>query len=217
MKKLLLFCLTIMFGLATYAQIGINTTKPDATLHIEGNLIVTNTGGETLAGEPITATKVLGLDENGNIIALTLDTNIYIEDNIIKSYTSKERVGSIPVFPAGEQHNVSLIIFPGGTNGGKSVIRMSNGGTGAYISITGFDVGEFGGPAAADGFSVWLYASDNDLKLRNEDIGSSPENRIAAPGGEDVDVNENGMIRIMYDATIQRWVVMTQDSDDDDD
>ncbi len=205
MKKLLFFFLTLVFTVPSIAQVGINTTRPDATLHVEGNLIISDTGGMTMEGEPIEATKIVGIDDDGNIVELTTDENLYLENNIIKTVDRKERIGDLPVFSGSEAHNVSLIVFPGGSNGGRSVIRLRHDS--GVFDITGFDVGELGGPAAADGYTAWLYAVTDDVILKAEDNGSDPENRIAA--NNDFTIEQYQMVKIMYDSLLQRWVVMS--------
>ncbi|WP_432410142.1 hypothetical protein [Rasiella sp. SM2506] len=205
MKKLIFFTLIIVFSTSTYAQIGINTTNPQATLDIEGTVRIKNTKGKTLDGENIIATKIVGLDEQGNIVELTTDTNVYLENNIIKTVERKVELGSLPEFSGGQANNVSLIVFPGGSNGGKTVIRLQHD-TGNF-DITGFDVGELGGPAAADGYTVWLFAVDGDVNLRAENNGSTAVNRIAA--NNDITIEQFQMVKILYDGVLQRWVIMS--------
>ncbi|RDK83257.1 hypothetical protein [Marinirhabdus gelatinilytica] len=205
MRKLLLFSLTVVIGYTAYAQVGINTTRPDATLHVDGNLIITDTGGTTLEGESIEATRIVGIDDDGNIVEITTDENLYLENNVLKLVERKKEIGDIPTLLAPVVNNISLIIFPGGSNGGKSIIRVRN--LFGDSQITGIDVLLMGGPAAADGTTVWLYPVDGDLTLKSNSILSLPFNRILSEN--DVVIERYKMVQLLYDGSLQRWVIMS--------
>ncbi len=76
------------------------------------------------------------------------------------------------------------------------------------MDITGFDVSGLGGPALADGTMAWIYPVSGQIKLLVADPASNVENQIMA--SEDIEVKQYGMVQIMYDGDLQKWVVMTK-------
>lgn len=204
MKNFTLLLACLFIGFSSLSQVGINTTEPTSTLDVNGNIRVRNIEGGS--ENEIIATQVVGLDEEGNFVRIEVSDNIYLENNELRIVERKADVGQIPVFTGTRANNVSLIIWPGGANSSKSVIRIEHS-TGD-LEITGFDVSGFGGPAAADGVTVSLYPTDGRLKLLINNTDSAEENRIQNTNGVVV-IQQYEMMRIMYDGTLQRWVIMS--------
>lgn len=110
----------------------------------------------------------------------------------------------------------------GGTSvGSPSVISVSSGsvnnnfniGSGNFAHISGsnsnFDITGIAG--GTDGKIIVLYNSDNgSMRLKNENSGSSAENRILTlkAGGADATTVAQGVITLAYDGTAQRWIVI---------
>lgn len=63
-KKTLLFIISFSLGLS-YAQVGVNTEDPQATLHIEGDLIISNTSPKSNDNSTL---KPLFVDPDGNVV-----------------------------------------------------------------------------------------------------------------------------------------------------
>lgn len=212
MKNLTYLLPCLLLGVTGFSQVGINTTNPTSTLDVNGTVRVRSLGQNIETGPELPpeheATRIMGLDDDGNFVKVELDENIYLDNNVLKSVDRKAEIGTLPNFNAPRANNVSLIIWPGGANSGKSVIRIEN--LQGDIEITGFDVSGLGGPALADGTMAWLYAVDGKVKLKIDDNNSDPENQIKAYS--DIEIKQYGMVQIMYDGVLQRWVVMSKKS-----
>ena len=71
-----LLCISIFVGLSTLhlsAQVGINTTNPQETLHVVGTARI-----ETTNQTGVTTTKISGLDNSGTIREINIGSNFFI-------------------------------------------------------------------------------------------------------------------------------------------
>ncbi|MDC7996146.1 hypothetical protein [Altibacter sp. HG106] len=194
----------------TFAQVGIGTTEPTSMLDVDGGIRIRITDSDGLRNsrdQEIQALFVIGVDDEGNFIQVKVDENLTLQDNELRAYDRKKEVGDVPDFNTnGRVNNASLLIWPGGANGQKAVIRLRN--SQGDLEFTGIAGGE-------DGMVVWLYPTDGDLELKRNSTYSDPENRFELQ--TDVDVEQYSMVQLMYDGTIQRWVLMHFDSRDNND
>ena len=191
MRKLLAPAI-IMFTVLGYSQVGINTTSPQATLDVNGSLRITNTSDIT-----VTSTKLTGLSENGTVRDISIGSNLLLVNNTISAKSGLDYSFGSVTFSVKKNHNVDLLLGPGETNEGKSIIRINN--TSGDTEITGIKAGY-------DGQSLWIYPQSGKIDLLGNDTNSSALNRIE-------ENNKNGgkiysMIQIVYDGTRGKWIIM---------
>ena len=203
MRNIIAIVLLLFVGIQMQAQVGVNTKNPQATLDINGTLRVQTRS--MVNGE---VKKLLGVDEQGVIIEVELDENLYIEDNVVKYNGRKESVYSMPAFAANDAANLAGIIWPGGAGNGKSVVRIEN--LFNDLEITGIDVSLFPTPMDAHGYTISLYNISGELNLKSEDNTSLNENQFILSDGNDVNIKQYEMIKLMYDGILQKWIVMSK-------
>ncbi|NND89210.1 MAG: hypothetical protein HKM28_08215 [Flavobacteriaceae bacterium] len=197
----LFLCVFVTFS--SWSQVGIGTTNPQATLDVNGTFRV-----QMRQSDELQAVKVVGVTEDGVYLDLEMDDNIFIKDNVLSVRERTMDVGDIPVISAPAVHNMNMILFPGGANRNKTVIKIVTL-TATDIDLTGLNVlTGFATPMDAHGLVVWLYPTTGDVTLKHEDLLSFPQNRFRLPDNNDVDVRQYEMIRLMYDGEMQRWVRM---------
>ncbi len=195
MKKITLLLLFVM-AYSGYAQVGINTTKPTTTLDVNGTMRLRGVKSSSYADD-VEAVRVVGIDADGNLVEVEIDENLILENNRIRAIDSKVRMGSTSVINIGTVNNLGLIILPGEPNDDKRLIRiLSSVGN---VDVTGIVAGE-------DGQTIWVMAYDGTVRLRGSNAGSDPENRFAHTGN--VTLQQYEMVQLLYDATLQKWLVM---------
>lgn len=198
MKYFLLIITIIPFCVLQAQGVGINTIDPLATLHVNGNFMF----------EPklsVTPTRLVGVLENGgarefelgeafNItdgtleVTETVDPNIFLIGDIDQSLTSGI-----------SQYN-NYDIGLGDINSDKAVIRFT-GETAGY-TVTGFSGGY-------DGRIVYYFNSQNQsVTFYNLNSASNIENQIITGSGANVSINNIGMAEFIYDASIQKWILV---------
>lgn len=197
MKKLIyIFVITPFF---LNAQVGINTTNPQATLHVDGTFRVSQTTSTT-------STKLSGFDVNGNIGEITLGTNLELDGNTLNvagSTNSNTHVEmatiTLPTGSNGEKfHNLDIQLST--TNSSKTAFLLV-GRTTSY-KITGISGG-------TDGRRIILFNIINkSLSILNEDEDSLPENRIMNLAGNHSTANQ-GAYEFVYSSSLQRWIMLS--------
>lgn len=200
MKNLAPLFIALLFVVQTFSQVGINTTEPTATLDVDGNIRVRDMNSSITNSE---AEKIVGLDEDGNFVVIEVDENIILEDNKLRVVENRYRFANTETLFEEIINNLDLIILPGEPNDDKKVIRIITSLTLRSpigdVDITGIQAGE-------DGQTVWLMAYTGKVRLVGESILSDPENRFLINGM--VQLQQYDMIQLLYDATLQRWLVM---------
>ena len=194
MKKLLLTLAMLYAAAPLFAQVGINTTEPTATLDIDGNLRVR---GMKELQQQYQATKILGVDNEGNFVEVEVGENVVLENNTLRAVERRVRFESTTEINVEVIHNLSLVILPGDPNDDKRVMRIIT--SGGDVDITGIAAGE-------NGQVIWLLAYTGNVKLLGSNTGSDPENRFLMPNT--VVINQYQMVQLVYDATLQKWLIM---------
>jgi hypothetical protein len=183
-----------------FSQVGVGTTNPQETLHVNGTLRITNTNQES-----VDAIKIGGLDENGTYREIILGTNLSLKNNVISATSApKYTFGSITLTSA-NNHNVDLLLDPGEANDGVNIIRVYGlGSSSSTRKITGIKAG-------VDGQVIWLYPQlpMASLELMPNNSNSLPANRILPADKMTPKTDENEMIKLIYDAQRSRWLVMS--------
>ena len=178
----------------SFSQVGINTTQPSATLDVNGNIRVREMKSNFADYQAI---KIVGLDSIGNFVEVEIDENVILEENKLRVVENKYRFAETQPITTTIVHNLSLIILPGEPNDDKKVIKIIT--SGGDINLTGIEAGE-------DGQTVWLLPYTGKVKLLGMDAGSDPENQFMFTGMRQV--LQYGMIQLLYDGTLQKWLVM---------
>jgi len=194
MKKLLLTLAVLCSVSPLLSQVGINTTEPTATLDIDGNLRVR---GMKDSQQEIFATKILGVDDEGNFVEVEVGENVILENNTLRAVERRVRFESTTEINVEVIHNLSLVILPGDPNDDKRVMRIITDG--GDVDITGIVAGE-------DGQVIWLLANTGKVKLLGSHAGSDPENRFLMPNN--VTLSQFEMVQIVYDGALQKWLIM---------
>jgi hypothetical protein len=196
MKNLAPLFIALLIAVQAFSQVGINTTEPTATLDVDGNIRIRQMNS-TLTSS--VAEKVVGMDEDGNFVLIEVDENVILQENKLRVVENRYRFSSVTVIGA-ELNNMDLLILPGEPNDDKKVIRIHTpAALRTPIEITGILAGD-------DGQTVWLYPQTGSIKLMGLDNASDPENQFMIPG--QLTLQQYDMIQLMYDANLQKWVVM---------
>lgn len=192
MKNYLVIFLMLLFCGVSIAQVGVNTTDPTSTLDVNGTLRV-----RTLtisASQP--ATKIVGVDADGNLTEVEGGRNIQIEENVINADTRTYTIDrSLDTFTTEFINN--LIVFPGGPATGSGIVRINT--TFPITFLTGIE-------AAPDGTVVVLYPANGILTLLPLNPLSLPQNQIMP--NADLTVPLGQTVQLFYNAVIQKWIVM---------
>jgi hypothetical protein len=195
MKKLAPLFIALLFAFQAFSQVGINTTEPTATLDVDGTIRVRKMNSSFTNS---VAVKIVGLDEDGNFVLVDVDENIILEDNKLRAVERTYRFANVTVI-GGDLNNLDLLILPGEPNDDKKIVRIYHLGHGSNVTITGLLAG-------GDGQTVWIYAQSGSIKLVGLDNASDPENQFMISG--QITIQQYEMIQVMYDAILQKWVVM---------
>ena len=202
MNKFIILFIVLLAGLNGKAQIGIGTTDPQETLHVDGDVIVD--------GYATSDTNALvGADDDGTLTTLNLGNNLIIENNeltLVRSTTfgiGDMDISGISIFGL-HVHNLDLQLGPGEINEGKTVIKVF--GTPENIKLTGIQDG-------TDGMHLFFYhtASQNIQFLDQTDTNSLlslPQNRINVLATSEV-ISGPGCVELIYDGTSQRWLFLS--------
>ena len=195
MKKYLLTALLCSFTVIGFAQVGVNTTEPEESLHVAGTLRVENTG-------TVTTTKILGRDDKGTVGTINVGEHITITNNtLISSGSSDYGIVNYPVsasVPGTQFHNIDLDLDA--DNLYKVVIRLT-GATSSY-EFTGIQGGSDGRHI------VLLNVTTENFKLVHEDSNSLPENRIWTLGNSFEATSGMGAMELVYDGVLERWLII---------
>lgn len=201
MIKIILALLFVHITSVSIGQVGIGTTSPQETLHINGTLRIDSTDQPT-----VFTTKLFGLNADGTLREIGVGTNLSLVSNVLSASGSggsafDHSFGSIDLVDLDEHNDVNLMIGPGGLNEGKTIIKInrlvqpSKG-----VSITGFVAGY-------DGQHIWIYAQNGSVTLK-------PQDAAALIAANRIEVNTKtgakiwGMIELVYDGLKSRWVIM---------
>ena len=202
MNKFIILFIVLLAGLNGKAQIGIGTTDPQETLHVDGDVIVD--------GYATSDTNALvGADDDGTLTTLNLGNNLIIENNeltLVRSTTfgiGDMDISGIIVFSL-FVHNLDLQLGPGEINEGKTVIKVY--GTPGNIKLTGIQDG-------TAGMHLFFYhtASQNIQFMDQTDtnsLSSLPQNRINVLASSEV-ISGPGCVELIYDGTSQRWLFLS--------
>ncbi len=185
----------LLIGATSYAQVGIGTTSPQETLHVNGTMRVENTTSSA-------ATKLTGLDDNGTVNELAVGDNLKIESGRLNATgTNKYFVANIDVKTQSSNqkfHNLDLDLQ--GANRSITAFRLINAEH--NYEITGIKGGE-------DGRHILLINIPSvNMKIADGTSPSLDVNEITTLKGNFEATSGQGVAELVYDGTLQRWIVI---------
>ena len=206
MKKInIILCLLLFqYGYAQNAGptqakgVGINTTEPKETLHVNGKIRVTDTD---LAADR-TMVSVIGVDDEGTLNKIGIDKGLVMVNNntIISAGSGYYSLINHPLVtnsPNTQFNNLDLGLA--GDYSYKTVIRFTGQTNSFQISgITGGFAGKH---------IILVNPSASNMKLLDNSNGSISENRILSYGpGPAETISGQGAIELVYDG--YQWIVL---------
>ena len=206
MKKIsLILCLLLFqYGYAQFGDppqakgVGINTTDPQETLHVNGKIRVTDTDFDV----DRTMVSVIGIDDEGTLNKIAVGNGLVMVNNntIITAgsgYYSIINHTLLTPFPNTQFNNLDVGLA--GDYSYKTVIRFTE--QTKSFQITGI-TGGFAGKHI-----ILLNPSAFNMKLIDESGDSIAENRILTYGpGPAETLKGQGAIELVYDG--YQWIVL---------
>lgn len=193
LKAFILFF--IFSGLISNAQVGIGTTDPQETLHIEGTFRVTNTN------DVVTTTKLAGTCGQGTFSDVTIGNHLDLTGNVLSSTidNSKYQIATIVITTtAPNQTFDNMDLQLNGTNADVVIFRLI--GAGHNYSVAGVQGG-------TDGRHIILYNAAS-VNMKIDHLSSSiPANTIDTIGTS-TSTSGVGTVEMVYDGAISRWIVI---------
>jgi hypothetical protein len=198
MHKLIILVLFFPLCAIQAQRVGINTTTPQATLHISGNFKFTpKTSIDATRLVAVTATGAvkefaLGANfiiVNGSLeVDEALDENVFLVGNVDQSGTSG--MGNYDNYDIGIQQ----------ANASNTIIRVT-GETSGY-NVTGFNNGYHGR-------IIYFYnAQSVNVTFMNRNNESDFENQIHTGSLGNVGISGQGVAEFIYDGDIQKWILI---------
>jgi len=186
---------TLLFFQLGYAQVGIGTTSPLSTLHVQGTMRVTNTNNAT------TTTKLAGTCDSGIVSDIRVGNNLSLVNNELSAAdgdNSVYKVASVKLTTTSSNYifdNLDLDL--NGANAGVVVFRL-------YGSANSFIIKGIAG--GVDGRHILLYNS-SAVNMRADHLGSSnPINTIDTIGTSTA-TSGVGTLELVYDGSTSKWIV----------
>jgi hypothetical protein len=186
----------LLFTQFNYAQVGIGTTTPQATLHIEGNLRVSNTNNTT------TSSDLLGVCAQGDVTSIKVGDGLVLKDNELSaasvSSPTKYKIAAIPIVTIAPNQNFDNVNLDlSGANLDIVIFRM---GPLHNYTISGISGG-------TDGRHIIIYNSTGVNLTINNMSSSNPFNNIDTLGSSTA-TSGTGTIEFVYDGTLSKWIVI---------
>lgn len=194
MYKLIIHTVLLLVCLPILGQVGVNTTSPQETLHVNGKVRVDDATGRT-------SVDVMGIDATGTLNKMDVGGALEIHNNtLIASGTGYYSVVDIAIStptPNTRIDNIDLALDA--ANAYKTVIRFT--GQTQSFDITGIQGGIEGRHI------VLLNSASVNMGVINNSNQSLATNRIVTYGsGPSEATSGQGAIEMVYDGT--RWVVL---------
>ncbi len=180
-------------------NVGINTSNPQATLHVVGDF-------KFIPDSTTVTTRLVGTDASGDILEFPLSNGFdIVNDTLTVSVIDDNNiilVGDFDQSPTAEinysWNNMDLGLRD--YNAYNTVIRIK-GETAGY-EVTGF----------ADGYKgriIYFYnAQTHNMTFKNLSSSSDSENQIITGTGGDESINAEGVAEFIYDTILLKWILI---------
>lgn len=178
------------------SQVGIGTTNPLSTLHVQGSMRVTNTNNTT------TTTKLTGTCGQGVVADVTIGNNLYLQNNVLHATefdNSVYKVAGVQLLtPVANYVTDNVDLNLNTTNSGVVVFRL-------YGSTQNFTIkGIVGG---VDGRHIILYNS-SPVNMKIAHLSSSTPANDLDTIGTSTATSGIGTVEMVYDGSTSRWIVI---------
>lgn len=186
---------TSLFFQLGYAQVGIGTTSPLSTLHVQGTMRITDTD------EVTTTTKLAGTCDSGIVSDIKVGRNLSLVNNELSAGdgdNSVYKVASVRLTTTSSNYifdNLDLDL--NGVNAGVVVFRL-------YGSANSFIIKGIAG--GVDGRHILLYNS-SAVNMRADHLGSSNPTNTIDTIGTSTATSGVGTIELVYDGSTSKWIV----------
>lgn len=187
---------TLLFYQLCVAQVGIGTTNPQSTLHVQGTMRVTNTNNTT------TTTKLTGTCDQGIVADIAVGPNLSLINNVLSAAgtdNSKYKVAPVKMLtPTSNFVFDNLDLQLNGANAGAVVFRLY--GSTQNFSIRGIQGG-------VDGRHIILYNS-SAVNMKIDHMQSLiPANNLDTIGTS-TSTSGVGTVEMVYDGAAGTWIVI---------
>ena len=185
---------TLFFLQYNNAQVGIGTSNPQATLHVEGSLRVTSTNNIT------TSDRIIGTGAEGDITAIVAGNGLLLKDNVLSTTSSptKYKITAIPITTTAPNQVFDNMNYDlEGANKEVVIFRLAAGHNYTIAGLSG----------GVDGRHLIIYNSTSVNLSINNMSSSIPANNIDTLGSATA-TSGVGTIEFVYDGTIGKWIVI---------
>ena len=194
-SKLACVVFVLFSPMSFFAQVGIGTTTPLSTLHVEGTMRVSNTSNTTAT------TKLIGTCSQGIMADVKIGKGLSLSSNELASSvnTAFYGVASVSMItPVSNYTFDNLNLNLAGINSDVVIFRFT--GSTSNFSVSGIAGG-------TNGRHVILYNSSPVNMKINHLTSSTPENSIDTIGTS-TSTSGIGTVEMVYDGSIQKWIVI---------
>lgn len=196
--KIIIYLFLVFPILTLHCQyVGINTTSPQASLHVNGNF--------KFVPKAIDATRLVGVIPNGGVKEFELGDTFNISDGTLEVTPAVDPniflIGDLdqsPTAPTTTQYD-NYDIGVANINIDKAILRVS-GETSGY-TVTGFNDGY-------EGRIIYYYNSQiHNVTFFDLNSGSDPKNQILTGSGANEGISGEGVAEFIYDGNIEKWIL----------
>ncbi|RMA56758.1 hypothetical protein [Ulvibacter antarcticus] len=183
----------LLISSSIYCQIGINTTEPSATLDVNGTIRIRDFNSL----HDSEAIKIVGMDEEGNLVDVSVGENIILENNELRVVETIYHTYITPLIPGTTIDDYDLLILPGEPNEDYKIMRILT--VNNFVNFTGLKAG-------LDGQIIWLMNYSDRIKLLPLNSGSAPQNQFLINNA--ITIFKYESVQLVYDATLQKWLLL---------